>query len=209
MLRFVDEAHFTVVSYRILPAEMDYFGFNVGFGHFSEGMDRPEEVVLEMSIRLLPYHELDGTITEGAWDTVSVTLGPGPQPVTTCFMATNTEGIGHPQYSTWLIDIYPRTPDGDPLHVPIDIDDVFYGSSGPSVADIELGTPVPVSSTLATLPDQLPVETIPPVPTPEPAAAAVPQESSGISNSDLPLVIALVVLSIGLGAILTLFLQRR
>ena len=137
VLRMFDEGHFSVVAHRTPPGQMDYFGFNVGFGHFSEGMERPDTVELEVNVSLLPFHELNGSITAAAWPPVTVTLGPGPQPVTTCVYLENASGVGHPFFSTWLIDVYPRHADGTLIHLPIGIDDVFYGcfpASGPDPA---------------------------------------------------------------------------
>jgi len=196
-LRFFDEGHFSVPAYRALTGEMSYFGFNVGFGHYTEGFERPDEIVLEVNVRLLPYHELDGSITEGSWPTVSVTLGPGPQPVTTCIIALNTAGIGHPLYSTWLVDVYPKAADGSALHVPIGIDDVFYGSSGIGAIDFDPGdlTPVP-----ATVPLPAAVTTV----TTLDAAAA--EEDAG-SDALLFGLLALGGVIVGAGAML--LLRRR
>jgi len=141
VLRMFDEGHFSVVAHRSLAGQMDFFGFNVGFGHFSEGMERPDTVELEVNISLLPFHELDGSITEASWDSVTVTLGPGPQPITTCVYLENTLGVGHPLFSTWLIDVYPRHADGTLIHLPIGIDDLFYGCFPTAGPDSECATP--------------------------------------------------------------------
>jgi len=196
-LRFFDEAYFSVPAYRVLTGEMSYFGFNVGFGHYTEGHDRPDEIVLEVNVRLLPYHELDGSITEGSWPAVSVTLGPGPQPVTTCIIAFNTGGIGHPLYSTWLIDVYPRTSTGESLRVPIGIDDVFYGSAGIGSIDFDPGdlTPVP-----ATVPLPAPAATVTTL------AAAAAEEDPG---SDVILFGLLALGGVILGAGAMLLFRRR
>jgi len=122
-----------------LVGQPDYFGFNVGFGHFGLGYIDPENLVVELRVRTMPMERPDATILDqGAWDTVSITLGPGPQPVAYCLMATNTIGDTHWK-TAYLIDILPLTMGGDPIpNMRVDIDDMFYGSYppvGPAVSD--------------------------------------------------------------------------
>jgi len=58
--------------------------------------------------------------------------------------------------SVYLIDILPRTPGGDPVHIPVDIDDLFYGFNGPVTLPVidELRTTIapPVITSPVTLP---------------------------------------------------------
>jgi Tol biopolymer transport system component len=126
VLRVFDEGHLSIAAHQTLPGQMDYLGFNVGFGHFSEGFERPDIVELDVSVTLLPFHEIDGSVTAVAWDPITITLGPGPQPITECVFLENP-GVGHPLFSTWLVDIVPRHVDGTPIHLPVGIDDLFYG----------------------------------------------------------------------------------
>ena len=144
-------------------------------------MERPDTTILD----------------QGAWDTVSITLGPGPQPVTFCLMATNTIGDTHWK-TAYLIDIRPRTTGGDPVHIPVDIDDLFYGTYpviGPIVSDDIPGL-VTVPSTI-TVPE-LPEVSIP-IPEPDPVGPVS-------DSSDLVVRIAfgLAGLIIGAGAILAM-----
>jgi len=147
-------------------------------------MERPDNTILD----------------QGAWDTVSITLGPGPQPVAFCLMATNTIGSTHWK-TVYLIDILPRTTGGDPVHIPVDIDDLFYGSYpviGPMLSD-DIPELVTVPSTLATIPvPELPEVSIP-IPEPDPVGPVS-------DSSDLVVRIAfgLAGLIIGAGAILAL-----
>lgn len=141
ILRSVDNAHFSVESYRTLHGEMDYFGFNLGFGHYSEGFERPEYVQYDVSVSLLPVYELDGSVFEVGWDELTVTLGPGPQAVTTCVLLENApRRNGYIGGSTWKVDIVPHHLDGSPIHLILEMDDVFYGTNAP----VSLEVPVPV-----------------------------------------------------------------
>jgi hypothetical protein len=106
----------------------------------------------------MPMELPDGSLLDqGAWASASVTLGPGPQPVTTCLESRNTIGSVDP-YTVYMIDILPRTAGGDPIHIPLDIDDLFF-------AQIEPPTP-PFRYDVD--PADVPSITIPPDPIPEP-----------------------------------------
>ncbi len=130
VMRLIDDSHWTLTSgwgWAPLQGQLDYVGFYVGFGHFGEGFETPDEVVVELRVSVMPMEAPDGTtIEQGSWEPVTLTLGPGPQPVTHCIIARNTIGEVDPA-SVFLIDILPRTVDGEPLHIPLDIDDFFYG----------------------------------------------------------------------------------
>jgi len=124
--RVFDQANLSIAAHHTLPGQMDFIGFNVGFGHFGEGFERPATVELDVEVSLLPFHDIDGTVVSGSWDPVTITLGPGPQPIETCVYLENP-GVGHAPFSTWHVDITPRHPDGTPIHLPVGIDDLFYG----------------------------------------------------------------------------------
>ena len=164
VMRLIDDTVWSLVPYLYaipIPqwGQLDYFGFNVGFGHFGEGFETPDELVVELRVALMPMEMPDGTVLDqGAWDTVSITLGPGPQPVTQCLMAFNTLGPTDP-YSVHLIDILPRTVGGVPVHIPVDIDDVFYGVNDPVIPPLvfdELPVPGTVAPPIITTPVTLP-----------------------------------------------------
>jgi hypothetical protein len=201
VMRLIDDTHWTLWTGQVgmnLVGQPDYFGFNVGFGHFSEGFENPENLVVELRVRTMPMERPDATILDqGAWDTVSITLGPGPQPVAFCLMATNTIGSTHWK-TAYLIDILPRTTGGDPVHIPVDIDDLFYGSYpdiGPIVTD-----DIPE---LITVPSTITVPEIPEVSIPIPGPDPVEPVSD---SSDLVIRVAfgLAGLVIGAGAILVM-----
>jgi hypothetical protein len=124
VMRLFDDTHWSVLPYvNPMPS---HIGFNVGFGHFGEGFETPDEVVVELHVRAMPMQMPDGSVLDqGAWASTSVTLGPGPQPVTTCLEARNTIGSVDP-HTVYMIDILPRTAGGDPIHIPLDIDDLFF-----------------------------------------------------------------------------------
>jgi len=201
VMRLIDDTHWTLITgwgVMNLVGQPGYFGFNIGFGYFGEGFETPENLVVELRVRTMPMERPDGTVLDqGAWDTVSITLGPGPQPVAFCLMATNT--IGNAYFETvYLIDILPRTTGGDPVHIPIDIDDMFYGPYDedspfvfgeiPDQAELTITIPMP----------ELVEDTIP-IPGPDPAAPVS-------DSSDLVIRIAFGLggLLIGAGAVLAL-----
>lgn len=164
VMRLIDDTHWSYLPGQYPNDDLppDYFGFHVGFGHFGEGMETPDELVVELAVRAMPMELPDGTILDqGAWETVSITLGPGPQPVVYCLIAYDTvPGTPHPE-TIYLIDILPRTADGTPVHIPVDIDDFFYGSGPASVPtpsfllDVELpvADDVPPVTTVTTIVD--------------------------------------------------------
>ena len=149
VLRLVGDTHWTVqAGWGQLRGQLDYFGFVVGFGHFPDGFtvlagedaievregwdhfDTPDQVVVELTVRTMPLEYVDARVLDqGAWETVTVTLGPGPQPVTHCLVATNTLGELDPK-TVYVVDILVRGVDGEPLDIAVDIDDVFYGYHG-------------------------------------------------------------------------------
>jgi len=203
VMRLIDDTHWTLITGwggMNLVGQPDYFGFNVGFGHFGEGMETPEDLVVELRVRTMPMERPDATILDqGAWDTVSITLGPGPQPVAFCLMATNTIGSTHWK-TAYLIDILPRTTGGDPVHIPVDIDDLFYGSYpaiGPSLPD-EIPELVTVPSTITVPEVPIPTASIP-IPEPDPV-----EPVSDSSDLVIRIAFGLAGLIIGAGAILAM-----
>ncbi|HNJ98966.1 MAG TPA: hypothetical protein PLV13_12630, partial [Ilumatobacteraceae bacterium] len=140
VLRLVGDNHWTVqAGSGRLQSTLDAFGFIVGVGAFPDGFrvldgqdavqprdgwdhfDTPTEVVVELRVGTMPLEYIDGRLVQqGAWDTVTVTLGPGPQPVRTCVIAVNTLGDLDPM-TVYTIDIVAHTPDGAPLDIALDI----------------------------------------------------------------------------------------
>jgi len=166
VMRRVADTHWTMFSgWGNLPGQLDYLGFTVGFGHFPEGFEvldgqddvadredwdgfaTADEVVVELRVSTMPMVLDDGAVLDQAdWDPVSVTLGPGPQPVAYCLIAENTVGELDPK-TVYLVDVVVESSDGEPLAVPVDVDDVFYGYDGsefqlppPAILDEGSGT---------------------------------------------------------------------
>lgn len=140
-LRIADDAHLQIETEAgsfFDSYHLGYIGFNLGFSHFSEGFDRPTSVAFDVAVTMRTIHDdAAGRVVSASWDPVTVTLGPGPQPVTTCVLIRNTAGAV-PEDVAWSLDIIPRSPDGEPLHLIIEIDDLFYGAAGPIIPTIDL-----------------------------------------------------------------------
>ena len=173
VMRLFDDTNWTYTPW--LTPIPSLIGFNVGFGHFGEGFETPDEVVVELRVTAMPMTMPDGSIRDqGAWASASITLGPGPQPVTHCLQARNTLGSVDP-YTVYMIDILPRTAAGDPIHIPLDIDDLFFARIEPPTPpfryDVDPDT-VPAAPTITVPPEPIPEVTIPaPVPeTPDPSS---------------------------------------
>lgn len=204
VLRLVGDTHWALqAGAGRLQSQLDYFGFVVGFGHFPDGFtvlegensvamrdgwdhfDTPDEVVVELRIGTMPLEYVDGRVVEqGAWETVTLTLGPGPQPVTHCIIATNTLGDLDPK-TVYVVDILARTADGQPLDIALDIDDMFYGYHG-------VGVPMPALEFVDEPATARPVATN--------APATVAPDSSGGSTTWVPIAVGVVVLLGGLTA---------
>jgi len=112
-------------------------------------------------------------------------------------VATNT--IGNAYFETvYLIDILPRTTGGEPVHIPVDVDDMFYGPYDEDLPFVFGEIPDQVELT-STIPVPELIEDTIPIPGPDPAAP--------VSDSlDLVVRIAfgLAGLIIGAGAILAM-----
>jgi hypothetical protein len=120
------------------------------------------------------------------WDPVSVTLGPGPQSVTHCLMATNTSGPSH-RWAIHHFEIRPKDASGAYVHIPVDIDDLFFGVY-PELPPID-GGDAPIPSTTLIAP---PADPVPPAGDPLPEPASEP--------SDWPLRIGFGLAGLILGA---------